>query len=280
MDEVWQEVLLTALNQLVQRYNSPIAGAKFRNAVSQIARDRGLEFPPAGLRKFSDLIEAFPTLFIVQRRPGSDILVVPADRAELLVADGSHSKSSVARIRQDLFEALTLIQQPDTHGRPHYDPANDRVLYIKDGEPLPPEAVSFPVITIETELGLRKQFIAENDLDKPAAEGLMASLAGSKPLREFSSVIQGFGLIKRWHYFRVSHLATQLREWSVRNSLAWQPSWVNSNEPRLGQTTATTTFVSLNEERQLAELISALKVEDYSRISIPLDIVLRLLANR
>lgn len=280
MNNVWQEILQEALNQLIQRSNTPVAGAKLRSTVAQIARDRGLEFLPTGVRKFSELVEAFPADFIVQRHPGSDILVVPTARAELLAAERPRAASSTARVRQDLFDALIRVPQA-AYGLPYYDPTRDAVLYVKEGEEVPASAVAIPPTSLPAEIQLRRQFIAETELVDAAKEALTNSLvAGSTPLRDFSNSIQEFGLVKRWHSFRVALLAKRLREWSVDKALTWQPSWVDASEPRLVAVSTPVAPVSQDEKRQLSELASALTMEDLCRITIPMDIVLRLLAKK
>jgi hypothetical protein len=280
MDTVWKEILQLALNQLVERSNAPVVGAKLRSAVAQIAHDRCLEFPPPGIRKFSDLVDAFPSDFIVQRNPGSDILVVPTIRAELLAAESPHAVSSSVRIRQDIFDALTLVPQPAAYGLPYYDPSNDKVLYIKEGENCPSNVIALPTTSLENEIHLRREFIAEAKLNGPSGSALTSSLSTSAPLRLFGSTIQEFGLAKRWHTFRVAHLAKRMREWSVQEALAWQVSWIDASEPRFVTPSSSTIRVNPVEKQQLIDLASVLTAEDISRITIPLDIVLRLLSNK
>lgn len=280
MNNVWQDILKEALAQLIERTSAPAAGAKLRSAVAQIARERGLEFPPPGIRKFSELVEAYPADFIVQRRPGSDIIVVPAARAELLAVESPRSVSPTARIRQDLFDALILVPIA-AYGLPYYDPTRDAVLYVKDGEEVPAAAVAMPATSLQAEIQLRKQFIDEAGLLDTAKTALTDSLKRmSTPLRDFSNCIQEFGLVKRWHSFRVGLLATRLREWSVEKALTWQQSWVEASEPRLVAASVPAVPVSLDEKRQLSELAALLTEEDLGRITVPMDIVLRLLAKR
>lgn len=280
MDTAWKEILQLALDQLLERSNAPVSGAKLRSAVAQIARDKGIEFPPPGVRKFSDLVDAFPSDFIVQRNPGSDILVVPTVRADLLAGASPDASSSSARIRQDIFDAVTLIPQPTAYGLPYYEPNGDKVLFIKEGETRPRTVVALPTTSLEEEIQLRRAFIAAAALSDQANDALTTSLSTSAPLRSFGNAVQEFGLSKRWHSFRVAHLAKRLREWSVENALQWQASWLDASEPRFHPAISSTTRVSPDEKQQLTDFASVLTAEDLSRITIPLDIVLRLLANK
>lgn len=278
MENVWQELINEALTELVERTGAPAPGAKLRSAIAHLARQRGLDFPPTGVRKFTELVEAFPADFILQRRPGSDVLVVPAARAELLAIEQPGAAPAVARIRQDIFDALTKVPVP-AYGLPYYEPEKDHVLWIRESDQPPKTAVAMPATTLDEELALRKAFIEEAEPVDPGKNALVASLETTRPLRDFSDAVQEFGLVKKWHTFRVVRLATRLREWSVRTSLAWQPSWVDATELR-STAASPAAPVSLDNKRHLLELSSLLTEEDLARISVPMDIVLRLLVKK
>lgn len=278
MENVWQELINEALTELVERTGAPAPGAKLRGAIAHLARQRGLDFLPAGIRKFTELVEAFPADFILQRRPGSDVLVVPAARAELLAIEQPGAAPAAARIRQDIFDALTKVPVP-AYGRPYYEPGNDLVLWIREGDQPPQTAVAMPATTLEEELTLRTAFIEEAEPVDAGKDALDASLKTTRPLRDFSDAVQEFGLVRKWHVFRVARLAVRLREWSVHTGLAWQPSWVDATELR-STMAAPAAPVSLNNKRHLLELSSLLTEEDLARISVPMDIVLRLLAKK
>ncbi len=279
MENVWQELINEALTELVERTGAPAPGAKLRSAIAHLARQRGLDFPPPGVRKFTELVEAFPADFILQRRPGSDVLVVPAARAELLAIEQPGAAPAAARIRQDIFDALTKVPTP-AYGLPYYEPEKDLVLWIREGDQPPQTAVAMPATTLEKELLLRNVFIKEAEPVDAGKDALLASLATTRPLGDFGDTVQEFGLVKKWHVFRVARLATRLREWSVRKSLVWQPSWVDATELRSTGAASPAAPVSLDNKRHLLELSSLLTEEDLARISVPMDIVLRLLAKK
>lgn len=279
MDIAWQEIIHAGLTELIDKTGAPAPGAKLRGVVARIARERGLDFPPPGVRKFTELVEAFPADFILQRHPGSDVLVVPAARAELLAVDPSAGAPATARIRQDLFDALTRVPLA-AYGLPYYDPDEDAVSYVKDGEQPPKNGVALPATSLEQELALRTAFKEEADVGDPATDALAAALTTSTPLREFSHVVQQFGLVKKWHSFRLALLATRLREWSVKTGLPWQQSWLDTVEPRLTAASPPAAPVSLDNKRHLLELSALLTEEDLARISVPMDIVLRLLSKK
>lgn len=279
MDIVWQEIIHAGLLELIDKTGAPAPGAKLRGVVARIALERGLDFPPAGVRKFTDLVEAFPADFILQRRPGSDVMVVPAARAELLAVEPSAATFATARIRQDLFEALTRVPLP-SYGVPYYDPDDDAVTYVKDGEQPPKNGVPLPATSLDNELALRRSFRDEPDLGDPAKDALTAALTTNTPLRDFSHAVQQFGLVKKWHSFRLALIATKLRKWSVRTGLPWQQSWIDTVEPRQAALSPPAAPVSLDSKRHLLELSALLTEEDLARISVPMDIVLRLLSKK
>jgi hypothetical protein len=270
MNNVWPEIIGDALRLHIDKTHSAAPGAKLRAAVAQLAKSRGLDFPPPGMGKFSEFVESFQTEFIVDRPAGGDILVVPASRPELLAAKNTTSGSNRARVRQDLFEALTRIPL-DSYGLPYYDPNTDAVTYIKTNDPVPSSLVKLPATSLDQELELRQQFVA--DLREVFAKG-------NTPLRDFSQTVQSFGLGQQWHVFRMGLLATRLRTWSVEKAIQWQQSWVKSLESRTANTPTFAAPVGADDKKYLVELASMLTEEDLSRITIPMDIVIRLISKK
>ena len=280
MNNDWSEIIAEALRLHVEKTNAAVPGAKLRAAVAEVAKSRGLNFPPSEMGKFSSFVESFQTEFIVDRPPGGDILVVPASRPELLAATNSISASNRARVRQDLFEALTRIPS-DSFGLPYYDLSTDAVIYLKQNEATPARYLSLPATSLEKELQIRLQFIVNTDMDETPRQALQEVVTkGTTPLREFSQTVQSFGLGQQWHIFRMSLLATILRTWSVENAVPWQQSWVRASEQRATYSPVIVPPVSVDVKKQLIELAAMLSEGDLSRISVPMDIVLRLISKK
>lgn len=274
----WAEIIQQALSNVIESTNKAVPGAKLRSEVAKVATENGVEFPPEGMQRFSSFVESFDKHFIVLRRPGSDVLVAPAERPELLADAGPEVRFGYSRMRQDVFEALTTIPVSEK-GVPFYRPEFDSVLWIKGEATAPKDAVEFPATALEEEIALRNEFCNQVDAGGAAKNDIAEALASKTPLRSFTEVVQSYGLNKQWHIFRLRSLATKLRDWSVSMAVQWQPSWVNISEPK-AMATNSVVLQTATSRYQFAEMATRLSDEDFSRISVPLDVVLRLLSQR
>ncbi|MHB1699593.1 MAG: hypothetical protein ACYCSN_05555 [Acidobacteriaceae bacterium] len=286
MDNIWLLILKEALDGLVARMDAPVAGAKLRAAVKRLAEDRGEQFPPEGMDKWSTFLSAFPDEITVIPNPGSDVLVVPASRldlrakAEAAITVHATPASKRTRLRSDIFEALTRI--PAEGERPLYLPETDAVLWSNALEATPANAVPFPTATFDGEMDLRQAFVARSEgMAQMAKDALRAALDSDGPLRQFTHAIRSYGLIQDWHLFRMAALSERLRNWATAHALAFKDDWFGSEEPRTIVTPAAAlAATAAGNKRGLVELAGLLTDDDISRISVPLDIVLRLLTPR
>jgi len=80
----WREILREAIQANPTR---PVVGTHFRAAIKSAASKRGLQFPPFGEPelRFIQLLERYPDVVAILRRPGQDFLVGPVGRSDLLV---------------------------------------------------------------------------------------------------------------------------------------------------------------------------------------------------
>lgn len=280
MNNIWLDILKVALDNLATRTGAPVAGAKLRAAVKQLAEDRGEQFPPEGMTKWSAFLESFPNDITVIRNRGSDFLVVPANRLDLQAVAAARASSTdvlppLGRIRSDIFEALTRLPKSSEHAL--YIPESDAVLWQNLDEVRLPNSVPFPISTLEEEISLRRRF-AESDRNvTEAAKGALLQACDSEgPLRQFTQVIRSYGLIQNWHVFRMSALSEKLREWAQSHGLPFRDEWLGLEKAKVAPTLEATS-AAVNK-RGLVELVGLLSDDDISRISVPLDVVLRLLA--
>jgi hypothetical protein len=286
MNNIWLLILKEALDGLVARMDSPVAGAKLRAEVKKLADDRGEQFPPEGMSKWSDFLNSFPDDIIVIPKPGSDVLVVPASRPDLraraaaAASAGTTTTTKHVRLRSDIFEALTRV--PEDGERPVYLPDTDAVFWHNDRETAPSNAVPFHPATFKAEVELRKAFVDRSEsIDEMAKEALRKALDSDGPLRQFTDAIRSYGLIQDWHRFRMSALSELLRSWATAHALTFNDNWFGSDEPRASvKSAAALAAVAAGNKRGLVELAGLLTEEDISRISVPLDVVLRLLTPR
>lgn len=283
MDNIWLDILKSALDNLAARTGEPVAGAKLRSAVKKLAEDRGIDFPPEGMTKWSSFLESFPNDVSIVRSPGSDLLVVPANRPDLqavavAAASATASPSALGRIRSDIFDALTRIPKPNEWAI--YIPEADAVLWQGSDEDVPQNSVRFPVATLEEEIALRRRF-SESDssaITDGARDAILKACDSDGPLRQFSLAIRAYGLIQDWHVFRMSALSEKLRGWARTYGLPFRDEWLGLENPKITPTPDLSP-AAVNK-RGLVELAGLLSEEDISRISVPLDVVLRLLAPR
>lgn len=281
MDNLWHNLLIDALKALTDRTGEPVSGAKLRAAVKKLADDRSLPFPPDGVTKWSTFLASFPSDITVVPNPGSDVLVVPANRPDLHAAATAKAPTvQPVRMRSDMFEALTRI--PDAGDCALYIPESDAVLWQKIGETKPPNAVQFATATLEAEIDLRRRFAEDWVSDKGEAKNaLLNALASSGSLRNFSHMIRQYGLMQDWHVFRIGAMSGKLRDWAQSNGLTFQDDWLGLGAPKVSTNVDSgASIAAMGGKRGLVELAGLLSDEDISRISVPLDIVLRLLAGR
>lgn len=286
MDNIWLLILKEALDGLVTRMDGPVAGAKLRAEVKRLAEDRGEQFPPEGMGKWSAFLSAFPDEITVIPNPGSDVLVVPVSRldlrakAEAAATVHATPASNRTRLRSDIFEALTRI--PAEGQRPLYLPETDAVIWQDLNEAAPPNAVPFPLATFEGEKDLRETFVERPEgMTQMAKDALRTALGSDGPLRQFSYAIRSYGLIQDWHLFRMAALSERLRSWATAHALTFKDEWYGSDDSRTIVTPAAAlAAVAAGNKRGLVELAGLLTDDDISRISVPLDVVLRLLTPR
>lgn len=76
-------------------------------------------------------------------------------------------------------------------------------------------------------------------------------------------------------------MSEKLRTWATAHALPFRDEWLGSDELRAAASPAAAlAAVAAGNKRGLVELASLLTEDDISRITVPLDVVLRLLAPR
>ena len=272
MDANWKEIVGKALDDGVRVSNGAVPGARLRQLIAKVALDEGVAFPPEGMESFGRFLDEFPDVALVQRRPGRDMLVVPAKNAELLTVGTLVPQLSV--IRRDMFEALTKITKVGEF-RPLYLRNTDSVLWPEQ-EQVPDDAVALPEATLDQAVVDRREFAAQGYVESRAREEIIASLGAPSPLFAFSEVVRANGLARRWHQFRAGVILNRLQAWSQQSGVAWHPSWLVDAETaaELAGTAPTSTGLTGVEEF-FVTLAKVLREGDLARISIPLDLVLR-----
>lgn len=283
MEPTWNDIVDAALKEGIKIAGGrAISGARLRQLIVQHAKKEGLEFPPPQYNNFSKFVEAFPKLLLIQRREGSDFLVVPADMPELFTAAIADSNSN--RVRDDLFRALTKISNKINNSvEQYYVPSRDEIVLLEKDQPKPSGAVSFPQGSLEQEILDRRTFAEQpsSPLSPEARALLLASLNTPSPLGSFTNVVREQGLHQYWHHYRMSAVLRRLRAWCIQNNVPWNATWVVEVKPlppnalSLIATDLPTKAVEFSGCDFLTSLADAVTAEDLARIKVPLDLVMK-----
>lgn len=276
----WTRLLREALQRGVEARGRAIPGAVFHHLLRETAAAQGIEFPPDDPRfKFARFLDGHPEVVAVLRRPGKDILLAPADRPELLVDSSDHD---LVGIRNDLFRAFTQVWVTEL---PWYRRTDDSVTWSKEQpEGLPGEWIAIPRAELESELRIRREF-ATQLTDSENREILLRTLETEHPLTEFARAVARLRHKAAWHTFRVRGIAERLRRWADETGVDWRDEWLVSDQRATQDVTGDPTIVieggQPDQWREvLINLIATADVADLARISVPLDLVVRVLRQR
>jgi len=268
----WSEILREAIET---NSTQPVVGTRFRDAINSAASKRGLQFPPVAepALRFIELLQRYPNVVSILRRPGQDFLVGPAGKSDLLTKG---IQGQLYGIRQDLFQAFTTFGV----NRPYYSKSADQVVWQPPGEgqALPDSLVPIEPTTEGAEIQLRRDFaetVAPQSLTRPQ---LLGALTNPLPLPAFSRAVREAGLQREWHAFRTERVLERIQRWARDKQIEWKDAWLTERQTdspyknRAGLPSETPTRA---EGDSLQVLFSGLDAADIQRISIPLDLVLK-----
>lgn len=269
----WREILRESIDNSSQ----PIIGTHFRALIGAAASKRGLQFPPVaepGLR-FIELLERYPDVVSVLRRPGQDFLVVPAGRSDLLARG---IQGQLYGIRPDLFQAFTSLSS----NRPYYDRERDQVVWRKlgDGQAMPESWVPIEPSTEAGEFKLRRDFAETFATQSSTHSRLLEALENPHPLQAFSRVVKEARLQREWHSFRTEHLVEKIQSWAKASDIGWKDAWLTkgpTDETWKDRPAVLAEAPAKALSDPLRVLISGLDPADIQRINIPLDLVLKVI---
>lgn len=277
MDQDWNEIVAEALASGLKTSTGPVPGAKLRQLIAKAARSRNLQYPPSGHEEesFGDFLKNFDSIVVVRRRPGMDLLAAPADKPELL---GESQEAAVARLREDIFEAFTRIPRGVPPSEPWYRVSNDTIVWLLPTELAGSgELIKIPVATLDQELSERKSFIQSADLPQQAELRIAASLDTHSGLGTFSKLVKAYGLSQAWHRHRFQAVVRRIRAWCMSAGIPWHEEWVLSAGPSTLLPQSGSDLKSKDQRDKFMRFVESLTEEDLRRISIPLDIVLKVI---
>ncbi len=253
----WKEIISSTVNRWVDSKGTPIPGATLKpllvsNAGEDIPGERFIDF----LKDHSDIIS------IIQR-PGTDILIVPIQKYELLVENDPSLK-----LRQDVYKAFTWILD---YGTFCYDPAKDMFILLEEESSCSDGNIIVPTRSLEDELGLRKDFISLVDAQYEDELNEVLEGSGKVVFHNFSKTLAKHKLFPIWQKHRGQDTLKRIHKWSLDVGVEFKGTWTTSSK-----------FQSMIEKsassyrKDIFSSLAHLSQEDLARISIPLDIVQKL----
>jgi hypothetical protein len=277
MDEAWNQIVAEALAAGLKTSSGPVPGAKLRELVVKAAKTGNLHYPPAGHEQesFGDFLKHFDSIVLVRRRKGRDLLAAPADMPQLLT---EAPESGAARLREDIFEAFTRIPRGVPPSEPWYRVSDDTIVWLLPTELSGSgELVKIPAATLEQELSERKSFIQSADLAEDAKNRIAASLDAHSGLGSFSKLIKAHGLSQMWHRHRFQTVVRRIRAWCTAAGVPWREEWGSSSDASKPPTQTGDDLPAKNQRYLFERFVESLTDEDLRRISVPLDIVLKVI---
>jgi hypothetical protein len=276
MDEVWNAIIAEALKRGLETSDGAVPGAKLRELVAHIALKHGVAYPPPGheSEKFGAFLKQFESMLIVLRREGQDLLVAPSDMPQLLDSSGN----THTQIRDDIFEAFTRIPRGSPLRRPWYARDTDMIEWFAENEePDESRFTRIPPATLDQELNDRHTFSLSSEIEKDVQDRLLGTLTAHSALASFSNELRAHGLTRRWHFHRFSEVIRRIRKWCETEHIQWRDEWITPvNQRTKPDAPALTSALAEERRSSFGHLVETLTDEDLRRISVPLDIVLRL----
>ncbi len=270
----WAEAIREAIGNNSAK---AVVGTRFRQAVMAACGKRNLQFPPANEPNlpFLQLIERYPQILSVLRRPGQDFLVAPAERSDLL---SDEVRDRLYGIRGDFFEAFTIISE--SH-RPFYDKTADHVIWKKVTDPLTDSLISIDRPTEKTEVELRKAFADSRAESVPDARPqLLAALNEARPLQTFGNVVRADANLQReWHSFRTGRIVKKMQEWANNNELQWKNVWLTERPSYPHRISEADKSQQFSQDTSMQFVLPGLDTGDMQRIYVPLDLVIKIISN-
>jgi hypothetical protein len=277
MDEAWNQIVGEALAAGLKTSSGPVPGAKLRQLIVRAAQSRGLQYPASGHEQesFGDFLKYFDSIVLVRRRTSRDLLAAPADMPELLA---EAPESGAARFREDIFEAFTRIPRGAPPSEPWYVISDDTVVWLLPTELSGSgELVKIPAASLEQELSERKSFIQSADIAQDAKNRIAAGLDAHSGLGSFSKLIKAHGLSQVWHRHRFQTVVRRIRAWCSATGVPWREEWVSPSDASKPPAQTGDDLPAKKQRYLFGRLVELLTDEDLRRISVPLDIVLKVI---
>lgn len=256
-----KDLLRRVLTDLWQSERRPIVGARLKAALLKLASESGSEFDERaiGYAGFADFASK-SGVAAVKFRTGTDILIAPADQAEVLSEETPPGRE---RIRSDFWDAFVSFSAPgEVRG---YDPSTDTI--VKGTQPLPSGDKPITPVTRDAQVRWREAFIDSlGQENNPFAE-LKSRIAGPGGLGVFSKALtQNPALRPRWNDFLVKCVREVISDWGNQHGVS-QDVWLagHGRRPRDEQ----------GARARLYTLLDQIPLERLLELRIPLGWLIR-----
>jgi hypothetical protein len=206
-----------------------------------------------------------PDIVTVISRGAQDILVIPKEDIHLLHGETTQTK----RFRRDFHKAFTSINPAQLA---YYNPETDYIEWHDRSANVASNFIPIPERTEAAEIEARRLFIEtlkNEELKTPLSEALEMDW----PLSVFAKVVRRLGLIFQWYDFRLNDVVINIKKWANAASIQFRDSWIVSDMTNAVPMQSTPEIA----ERQLIEGLKRLDSADLARITVPLDLVLKIL---
>lgn len=264
------ETLKQIIIEETQKRNAAISGAAFKQVLQQRS---DIELPEG---KFGDFLQQHSDVITIIKRNGSDILLIPKGEVHLLEKSLSNLTYATKKVRKDFYQAFTVIA-PDK--KCWYDIKNDSIKWLARDETVPHHFVSIPDRTEEMEISIRRDFV-DNLPDSEAKYDLNKCFTKSWALSIFGQQIRRAGLADKWFDYRINNVVESINTWANNANIPIHESWF-SGVLIGGHADSILAEEKLPEASVNSLVLDKLKTldqADLSRITVPLDIVIKLLS--
>jgi hypothetical protein len=137
------------------------------------------------------------------------------------------NKVSARRIRDDLFEAFTQVEDRIVR---YYNPESDTVIRLPRGRHSAMNRyIEIPPPTLASELQTRRDY-ANTVQDEATREALLLSLESRRVFHEFSEIVRSSHRQGSWHRFRTERIIGRMRTWAAAAGIEFRTTWVTLAE--------------------------------------------------
>lgn len=279
--EKWEQILREVVSQETKSETQPTPAASLRQKLVSHARKEGLQFPPPDEPelKFGEFLHHFPNVVATVRRPGGDLWVAPASATNLLIDAPAGQRARQSGVRTDLFDAFTDIRPERKYW---YEKDSDQFVSTAIGFSPPADGsyIEVPKYDLSGAKKIRLDFMETVGVAGVKVE-LAVALNSKSPLGSFSSVIRRHALQPQWHEFRAKSLLAVIGDWATKVRIPWAEGWITGNAGGASaiDEAATAPADTPNREwrRALIAFVNEIDEGDMARISIPLDVLAKIL---